>query len=120
LRALDVFVLSSAWEALPISLLEALAEGVPQVATDVGGSAEAVSDGETGLLCPRNDPEALASAVLALLSDPDRRAAMAAASRRRQTDLFRVDDMARRIAAVYSDAATRKASKRRPTATGGH
>jgi glycosyltransferase involved in cell wall biosynthesis len=110
LRALDVFVLPSAWEALPISLLEALAEGVPQVATDVGGSAEAVSSGETGLLCPPGDPDALAQSVLALLHDPDRRAAMAAASRRRHAEHFRVEEMARRTAAVYAMAVSHSAS----------
>lgn len=112
LRALDVFVLSSAWEALPISLLEALAEGVPQVATDVGGSAEAVNAGETGLLCPPGDPEALAQTVLALLHDPGRRAAMADASRRRHAERFRVEEMARRTAAVYVEAVSRGASDR--------
>lgn len=112
LRALDVFVLPSAWEALPISLLEALAEGVPQVATDVGGSAEAIGEGETGLLCPPNDPDALAQSVLALLSDADRRAAMADASRRRHAEHFRVEEMARRTAAVYLQTVSRSRSGR--------
>lgn len=104
LRALDVFVLPSAWEALPISLLEALAEGVPQVATAVGGSGEALIHGETGLLCPPGDPEALARSVIELLNDPGRRTAMAAASRKRHAEHFRVEEMARRTAAVYQEA----------------
>jgi glycosyltransferase involved in cell wall biosynthesis len=105
LRALDVFVLSSAWEAFPISILEALAEGVPQVVTDVGGAAEGVLDGETGLLCPPGDPPALALAVSELLLDPSRRAAMADASRQRHAEHFRVEVMASRTAAVYDRVA---------------
>jgi glycosyltransferase involved in cell wall biosynthesis len=112
LRALDLFVLSSAWEAFPISLLEALAEGVPQVATDVGGSAEALSHGETGLLCSAGDPVALARPVITLLNDPERRATMAAASRKRHAERFRVEEMARQTAAVYVKAVAGHASSR--------
>ena len=72
LRALDVYVLPSSWEALPIGLLEALACGVPQVATDVGGTSEAVT--ATGVLVPPGDPAALAEAM-ALLGDRERASA---------------------------------------------
>jgi glycosyltransferase involved in cell wall biosynthesis len=100
LAALDVFVLPSAWEAFPIGLLEALACGVPQLATDVGGSGEAVADGETGLLVePR--AEELAAAATALCGDPGRREAMAAASRRRHAERFTIERMVAETAAVY-------------------
>ena len=82
LRELAVYVLPSSWEAFPIGVLEALACGVPQVATDVGGTREAVMP-ETGLLIAPRDPDALADAVIELLRDPQRRARMAAASRAR-------------------------------------
>ena len=100
LRGLDVFVLPSRWEAFPISLLEALACGVPQVATAVGGTGEAVTD-ETGVLVPPGDPVALAQAVVELLADDDRRAAMAEASRWRHQQLFRRERMITETAALY-------------------
>ena len=73
LLASDVYVLPSAWEAFPIGLLEAQACGVPQVATDVGGTGEAVSV-DTGLLVAPHDPPALAAAIGDLLADDERRA----------------------------------------------
>lgn len=101
LASLDVFVLPSAWEAFPISILEAMACGVPQVVTDVGGSSEALAAGETGLLCPPNDPSALAGRVTELLADPERRARMAEASRARHAERFGLDRMIDATAALY-------------------
>lgn len=106
LRQIDVFVLPSSWEAFPISLLEAMACGVPQVATDVGGTREAVADGETGLLVPPRDPQALARGVIELLRDPERRARMAEDGRRRHANLFSVDRMVEDTAKVYEAAVT--------------
>lgn len=100
LRCIDVYVLPSSWEALPIGVLEALACGVPQVATDVGGTAEAVSP-STGILVPPRDPAALADAVVVLLGDEGRRRSMAAASRLRHEADFGVDLMVDRMAALY-------------------
>lgn len=100
LRAVDVYVLSSAWEAFPIGVLEALACGVPQVATDVGGTREAVDD-ETGILVRPGDPPALAEALVALLSDPARRARLADASRARHAERFGVERMVAATASVY-------------------
>jgi glycosyltransferase involved in cell wall biosynthesis len=100
LRGFDVFVLSSAWEAFPIGVLEAQACGVPQVVTAVGGTPEAVVP-ETGIVVPPRDPAALARAVTQLLRDPQRRAAMSEASRARHAERFTVECMVQRTAAVY-------------------
>ncbi|MDA0159591.1 glycosyltransferase [Solirubrobacter ginsenosidimutans] len=100
LRELDVYVLASSWEAFPIGPLEALACGVPQVVTAVGGTREAVVP-ETGLLIPPRDPQALAHAAVELLRDPQRREAMRSASRERHAAQFTVDRMVAGTAAVY-------------------
>jgi glycosyltransferase involved in cell wall biosynthesis len=100
LAALDLYVLPSAWEAFPIGILEALASGVPQIVTDVGGSREAVGP-ETGLLVPPGDPVALAHAIVTLLLDPRLREAAAAASRKRHAERFGLERMVAETAAVY-------------------
>lgn len=82
LAASDLFTLGSAFEGLPVSIMEAMAAGLPTVATDVGGVAEAVIDGETGLVVPPRDSAALADALLELSRDSSRRAQMSEASRR--------------------------------------
>jgi glycosyltransferase involved in cell wall biosynthesis len=79
----DLFVLPSAWEGLSQALLEAMAAGLPVTATAVGGSPEAVVEGETGLLIAPGDPPALASAITRLAQDPALRQRMGAAGRRR-------------------------------------
>lgn len=79
LRALDVAALSSDREGSPLLMFECMANGIPLVATDVGGVADVVEHGRTGVLVPRRDPDALSRGLSSLLSDPERRAAMAAA-----------------------------------------
>lgn len=113
LRALDLFVLPSSWDAFPISILEALACGVPQVATDVGGTAEAVGE-QTGVLVPPNSPDQLADGVIELLGDGERRAAMATASRERHERLFRLDRMVAETAAVYDSVRPFSVQRRGP------
>lgn len=100
LAATDVYVLPSSWEALPIGVLEALACGVPQVVTDVGGSGEAVT-AETGVVVPPGDPGALSDAIVTLLDDAPRREAMAESSRARHAEAFRTELMVERTASVY-------------------
>jgi glycosyltransferase involved in cell wall biosynthesis len=70
-RAADASVLSSSWENFPHSVVESLAAGTPVIATDVGGVAEAVTDGENGLLVPPQDPAALAAAIRRYAGDPE-------------------------------------------------
>ena len=78
LVASDFFVLGSAFEGLPVSIMEAMAAGLPVAATAVGGVPEAVLDGETGLLVSPHDPAALAQAIVALAKDPGLRQRMGA------------------------------------------
>ena len=88
IRAADALCLPSEAEALPMSILEAMALERPVVATDVGGTAEQVVDGETGYLVGAGDAEPIRRALVALARDPERARAMGAAGRRRQRELF--------------------------------
>jgi len=81
ISAFDILVLASLNEAVGIVLIEAQAEGVPVVATNVGGIPEIIKDGETGILVKPADPEELARAIAGLLSDDRKRAAMSEAGR---------------------------------------
>jgi glycosyltransferase involved in cell wall biosynthesis len=83
LRAADVFALSSISEGMPLAALEAMAAGLPVVATAVGGTPEVVRDGVTGLLVPARDPNAFGAALARVLDDDALRASMGAASRAR-------------------------------------
>lgn len=101
LAASDVLVLASLWEGLPRVIPQAMAAGLPVVATAVAGNAEAVADGVTGLLVPPRDPVALGQALAALLADRDRARAMGAAGRAR-VDEFSVHRMVDDIEALYA------------------
>jgi glycosyltransferase involved in cell wall biosynthesis len=71
MNAADAYVMSSEWEGMPMVLLEASACGLPIVATNVGGNAEIVLDGQTGLLVPPKSPEALSQAMLRMMDLPE-------------------------------------------------
>ena len=88
LAAADAFLLTSISEGIPLTLIEAMAAGLPVVSTSVGGVPEVVEEGRTGLLAPAGDPLGLAEAVLALLEHPARARAMGEAGRLRATDSF--------------------------------
>jgi glycosyltransferase involved in cell wall biosynthesis len=103
LKCADVYVLPSSFESLPIGLLEAIACGVPQVATAVGGVTEAVVE-ETGVTVPPGDAAALARALIPLLREPERRERMGRASRIRHAELFDLSRMVAETAAVYEAA----------------
>jgi glycosyltransferase involved in cell wall biosynthesis len=103
LRSLDCFVLPSLAEGISNTVLEAMASGVPVVATDVGGNAELVEAGRTGLLVPAADPAALAKALSAVARGDDAARSMGAAGRARVERLFSLDVMVGRYAALYQD-----------------
>lgn len=101
LAAGDLFVQPSRSEGLPLSILEAMAAGLPIVATRVGGVPEAVTDGETGLLVPPGDPGTLSEALAALLRDPPSSRALASAARRRAEREYSVQAMCERYRRLY-------------------
>jgi len=84
--AADIFALTSRHEGLPIALLEAMALGVPPVATRVGGIPEVVTDGVDGILLPPGDPDAFAAAFAGLADDAARRRQVGEAAARRAAD----------------------------------
>ncbi|HUT25988.1 MAG TPA: glycosyltransferase, partial [Sumerlaeia bacterium] len=102
LSLMEVYVLPSLYgEGLPLSILEAMAQGKPVVATATEGNDELVRDGETGLLVPPGDATALAQAVATLLRDPARARAMGKRGRELVRTHFSIAQMARRYEAVY-------------------
>jgi glycosyltransferase involved in cell wall biosynthesis len=111
MAAADLFVLPSRFEGLPLAVLEAMAAGLPVVATRVCGTAEAVEDRVTGLLVEPGDAEILASAISELLAKPRWAARLGARGRVRVQQAFSLDRMAREILALYHDLLTRS---RRP------
>lgn len=101
-RRAEVLVHPARWEGFGLALLEAMLAGKPVVATDVSSAPEIVAGGETGLLVPPDEPAALAEAVLELLADPARAAAMGEAGLARAQNEFSVAKMADRTAALYA------------------
>jgi glycosyltransferase involved in cell wall biosynthesis len=99
--AADVVALPSRHEGLPLAVLEAMAGARAVVATDVGGTAEAVLDGLTGRLVPPRAPAALAAALGDLLGDPAGRSAMAERARERALEHFDIRATTRRLMALY-------------------
>ncbi|MBT8398450.1 MAG: glycosyltransferase [Gemmatimonadetes bacterium] len=108
LPCLDLLVHPATMEGLGVILLQAGAAGVPVVASDVGGIPEVVVHGESGLLVPPGDPEALASAVSALLDDPERAKTMGEAGRRRVRQEFSVQRMVEGNLDVYQELVARR------------
>lgn len=98
----DIFVLPSRHEGLPNALLEAMAAGLPCVATRVSGSEDLIVDGESGLLVPPEDPYALATALLLLLRDHERARAMGEAGRERVTQAFQHRQLIERLRELYA------------------
>ncbi len=100
----DVFCLASHHEGLPIAVMEAMAVGLPVVATDVGGLAELVVDGVHGLLVPPHRPELLAGALIEMLTDDDRRSSATAAVQSK-SEALSSERAIRRIESIYETLA---------------
>jgi glycosyltransferase involved in cell wall biosynthesis len=101
LRGFDAFVLSSRWEALPVSALEAMSCGLPVIATRVGGVPDFVQEGRTGRLLAPGDPAGLADALADAFADPDRWGAMGATGRKVAAERFGFERMVDQTANLY-------------------
>ncbi len=109
LLAADVFAVSSLSEGISVALLEAMAAGLPAVATRVGGNAEVVADGETGLLVETGQEDPLARALLTLLGDETVRRRMGEAGRRRVERFFDLKKTVGAFEALYLEVLGRAA-----------
>jgi glycosyltransferase involved in cell wall biosynthesis len=107
LRAIDIYMLPSIAEGISNTVLEAMASGLPVIATAVGGNPELVDDGVTGTLVPVGDRPALAGALAAYLGDPHLRMVHGKAGRARAATEFSLERMAQRYRALYLDATRR-------------
>lgn len=107
LAASDSFVLPSLWEGLPMALIEAMASGLPIIATAVSGTTQAIVPGETGLLVQPGRSAALSEAMLDLLSDPARARTMGTAARQRAEAVFSATQQARAHVALFRQAQTK-------------
>lgn len=101
LKVLDVYVLPSLWEGLPIALLEALAAGCPVVASRVGGVPSVITDGVNGTLVRPRDPAELSAAISGLLDSPDRRRSHAEAGQATFRARFSAEAMTARYERLY-------------------
>ncbi len=101
--AFDVVAMPSINEGFPLVIVESMLAGIPVVASDVGGIAEIVVPGSTGLLVPPRDPGALVEALRAMADDPDRRHEMAATCRSVALEEFTAEAMAARYEALYRE-----------------
>ncbi len=110
LAGVDVLVLPSLWEGLPNVVLEAMAAGLPVVATAVGGTPELLIPNETGLLVPPRDPGALAEAICQLLDHPEWAAQMGQNGRQRVAEQFTIERMVEQTEALYEQLFSKKSS----------
>jgi glycosyltransferase involved in cell wall biosynthesis len=103
LNAMDVFVLSSDWEGNPLSVMEAMASGLPIVATAVGGVPDLLANGKEGFLQRPRDTQGLAKSMAFLLSSPETRKSMGAAAARRAQENFDVSRMVQAYEQLYEN-----------------
>lgn len=109
--ALDAFVLPSRWEGLSLALAEAVGAGVPSIATDVGGNAEVILDGRTGLLVPAEQPEALAAAIESVLRNPPLAERLSTAGQQDAQTRFGIRQHVAALDRLYVDAVTQRTGR---------
>jgi glycosyltransferase involved in cell wall biosynthesis len=107
LRRSDVFVLTTHYEGLPISILEAMRAGLPVIATDVDGITEQISHGKTGFLVPHRDAKSVAHSINTLVSNAELRFEFGDAARRLFLQEFTLERMIDRVGALYEDVLAR-------------
>jgi glycosyltransferase involved in cell wall biosynthesis len=108
LGGMDLFLLTSRWEGTPRVILEAMAAGVPVVATGVGGVPEIVEHGQSGLLAPPGDVEALGRHAVRLLRDPEQAREMSRRARRFVADEFDIAAVTSRHEQLYAELLRQK------------
>ena len=99
--AADIGILPSHEEGFSNSLLENMASGLPMIATDVGGNAEAIEDGVSGFIVPSHSPDALSETILKLVGDESLRNIFSEAARQRILEKFTIDKCAASYSAIY-------------------
>ncbi len=112
LAAMDVFVLPSLYEGLPLALLEAMSAGLPCVVSAVDGTRDAIETGHNGFLCPVNDTNAWIATLMPLVDSADLRRSTGAAAQASYRQHFSLDAMARRTIDVYEEQRKQQLSER--------
>jgi glycosyltransferase involved in cell wall biosynthesis len=110
LSVMDVFVISSDREGLPVAMLEAMANKIPVVATAVGGIPEVINPGQNGVLVPPRDAQKLAEELIAILRNPARRQSIAEAGFHTVRDNYSIETIASQIEEIYLHFAKQKLS----------
>lgn len=108
LSTCDIFVMSSLWEGLPITLLEAMAMAKPIVATSVGGIPEVIENGKDGILVPPKDPEALADAIIYLLRNKEKAKEMGIAAMKKVEEQYSASVVVRKLEQLYEELLSKK------------
>jgi glycosyltransferase involved in cell wall biosynthesis len=115
LAAMDAFVLSSDWEGNPLSVIEAMAAGLPTVSTAAGGVPELVENGKEGFVVPLGDVDGLAASMTFLLNHKEVRQTMGGAAARRARDQFDVSVMIKAYQQLYETLPSRRNSRKTKT-----
>jgi glycosyltransferase involved in cell wall biosynthesis len=118
LRTMDVFVMASRQESFGLASLEAMAAGIPVIATSVGGLPEQIEHMKSGILVPPEDPQAIALWIRRLRDDPDLRRRLGAAGRQRAKERFTLENQCAGLDTAYRAAMAAVLSKRSSRATG--
>lgn len=119
LSAMDVFVLTTLWEGMPIAALEAMAMGKPVISTMVRGPREVVQDGITGCLVPPRDPTAVGEAILEVISQPGMAAEMGRRGRELVDEVFNSSRMTEKTLAVYEELLAEKKGRQNQSGVSG-